>query len=93
MSYYLYKNKLQENENLLLDHIQELVFPDNETKYYYVNLVQNQDLMEVAVLLYDDVSQWKMLAILNNIDDPMSIEDKRIIALRPEYLDEITNVS
>jgi len=91
MSHSLYDTKIQINEDTYLDNIIDIDFPEDESKYYTVTVIDNQDIMMIAELLYSDVSQWKMLCILNQIEDPFMINIRKIKAIRPEFLQEISN--
>jgi len=91
MAYVLYKQAIQDGEDLYTDLIEPIIFPLEEEKYYNIVLQKNQDLFDVAILVYNDIYQWKMLAILNNIEDPMLVGETKIRVLRPSFLKEVVN--
>ena len=91
MTYSLYDTKIQTDEDVILDNIIDVTFPQDEDSYITINVRENQDLMEIARLIYGDVSQWKMLAILNKIEDPFKVLHKTILAIKPELLEEVGN--
>lgn len=92
MGYILYSTLIRDSSDLYLDFLEEFSFPTDESKYHFLEIQEKQDLMELAIILYDDVTQWKMIAILNNIEDPMLSVGMKIRVVKSEFLEDITNV-